>query len=232
MATIKHLPKTNQKRNNLITATVLLYIVLVLVVKLYGNPNFFGLFLNKSSVPEWHFILGLFSVFIGCNLFLVIDSYVRPSPTVNLKGSILPIDELVQQFESGRLPKQNWHHSDHLRIILYYLYYEKTYEDALIKMRCGLIRYGVLRNPQIDCTQRYNETITVFWTKVLYVFLCGKKDEVNSFPEIEKIVCCSDFRDPEYIYQCYEEEEIYSSKFRSMYVVPTKNPWLLEPFSK
>ncbi|MFV0388663.1 MAG: hypothetical protein ACK5NT_07900 [Pyrinomonadaceae bacterium] len=75
---------------------------------------------------------------------------------------------LIDDFESARIKRDDWHHLDHLIVGLVYidLY---GYELALKKMRDGL--QLLLRSFDLkEGEDPYNETMTVFWMKTLQTF--------------------------------------------------------------
>lgn len=131
------------------------------------------------------------------------------------------IETLIQQFESAILPKDEWHHLAHLRVALYYNLKQVTKYDALIKMRCSLIRYGALRNPSIVCVDRYNETITTFWIFTLDRFI--KRNPDKSFEELEDILMKSELISKDYILKFYSRDLLDSKKAKATYVAPKNN---------
>ena len=137
----------------------------------------------------------------------------------------MSIEELVNQFETGTLPQPQWTHEAHLKIALYYMYNEKDHFSALTKMRCGLIRYGALRNPQIVCVLRYNETITLFWMYKMHMFVDHNKGKTMLFEDLWNLFLKCPVAEKEYIYKFYDKEDLHSDRSRASWTSPTDNFW-------
>ena len=71
------------------------------------------------------------------------------------------VEAVVHGFESCRTPADAFTHADHLAVAAYYLRGDSE-ETALVKIREGLLRFLTFHGVG---TQKYNETITLFWLK-------------------------------------------------------------------
>jgi hypothetical protein len=71
------------------------------------------------------------------------------------------IEAVVRGFESCETSGDAFTHADHLVVAAFYLR-ENCEEVALAKMRQGLLRFLTYHG---EGTQKYNETITLFWLK-------------------------------------------------------------------
>ena len=90
------------------------------------------------------------------------------------------IEAVVRGFETCETPGDAFTHSDHLTVAAYYLRDENE-QLALAKMREGLLRFLTYHG---EGTQKYNETITLFWLK--QVNACLKAGEAEAL-WIEKV---------------------------------------------
>jgi hypothetical protein len=73
------------------------------------------------------------------------------------------IEQVVNDFETCRTGKDEFHHAQHLVVATTYLE-SQSIEAAVKKMRNALHRF--LNHHAID-TQKYNETLTVFWLEMV-----------------------------------------------------------------
>ena len=84
------------------------------------------------------------------------------------------LDEILTTFEDGTYPRVAWHHGAHLAVAGCYLTMHAP-EEALRRMRAGVIHYndsvGITNNE--DCG--YHETLTRFWMAVAGRYLAGRE---------------------------------------------------------
>ena len=72
------------------------------------------------------------------------------------------IQSIIGSFEHGTLPKEDWHHREHL--IVAYWYLEKFPKDeATFKIKIGINNYNRLNGIQQTPSGGYHETLTVFF---------------------------------------------------------------------
>ena len=128
----------------------------------------------------------------------------------------MEIKEFIEKFESASLPKEEWNHWGHLRLALYYLYNEKTKHAAITKIRCGLIRYAVLTNPDYNCSERYHETITRFWIHKVSEFIRLNKNK--TLYGLEELVKKSQLMNKEYILKFYTQNQLDSPEYRAVFM--------------
>jgi hypothetical protein len=76
------------------------------------------------------------------------------------------IEELVESFESCAVPPAEFDHGAHLTVALWYLS-RLPHGSAAERMRAGLHRYTRHNNAEAV----YNETLTIFWLKLVRHFL-------------------------------------------------------------
>ncbi len=132
----------------------------------------------------------------------------------------MEIKQLVTDIEQGTLPYENWNHSNHLLLALYYVFTEEDVYTSLAKTKCSLIRYATLVNPKYDCTLRYNETITVFWIYQMKEFISKNPDK--NLEELVILLQKSELRAKEYIYKFYDRETVHSTNAQATYISPWK----------
>jgi hypothetical protein len=72
----------------------------------------------------------------------------------------------IRAFETGALPKEDWHHAEHLAMAFWYLTHLDE-KEAISKIRVGIqnlnSKHGVEQTP----TGGYHETWTIFFAKML-----------------------------------------------------------------
>ena len=79
------------------------------------------------------------------------------------------VAELVERFEAGTLPKADWKHGAHLTVALWYVT-RHTPEDALTRMRDGILFLNGCHGVKNTPTSGYHETLTVFWLAIVRGF--------------------------------------------------------------
>lgn len=79
------------------------------------------------------------------------------------------IEAVVRGFESCQTPGDAFTHADHLAVAAFYLR-DGSEQIALVKMREGLLRFLTHHG---EGTQKYNETITLFWLKRVSAYLAA-----------------------------------------------------------
>ncbi len=121
--------------------------------------------------------------------------------------------DIVRGFESGTLPRNEFSHSSHLIVALYYVR-GMPVEDAIDKMRVGLMNH--LRHAGVDFSKEmpYHETLTVFWTRTVADFVKSK----NGAPLLEIANELINRFDKEYPLTFYSREVLFSDKARAEFV--------------
>jgi hypothetical protein len=124
------------------------------------------------------------------------------------------IAAVVQGFESCTTPKENFGHPLHLTVALWYLH-NNTFEQAAAKMRAGLFRF--IKYHDVP-SEKYNETITLFWLKLVKAFLIAETSpgELDSayISDAQLVVLTNQllqtFQDSNLVFQYYSREAISS----------------------
>jgi hypothetical protein len=128
------------------------------------------------------------------------------------------MEALVRKFEDAALQPDEFHHRQHVAVVIWYLSRFTPLETAR-RMREGLYRF--LDHHQID-RRKYHETITLFWIKKVCALLRQFEQE-SPVAEIanEMIETCGD---PQLIFDYYSRELIASKAAREAWVEPDLKP--------
>ncbi|MDX6611027.1 MAG: hypothetical protein QOD75_213 [Blastocatellia bacterium] len=86
------------------------------------------------------------------------------------------IEAVVEGFETCSTSKEDFSHASHLTVALWYLKHN-PFEQAADLMRTGLFRF--IKYHGIP-GEKYNETITLFWLKLVSAFLTGQASICDS----------------------------------------------------
>lgn len=127
------------------------------------------------------------------------------------------IEAVMRGFESCTIPPDEFKHSAHLTVALWYLS-KSTEEEARDRMRAGLSRllkhYGL---------QGYNETITLFWIKVVRRFL-DDADESRSIADLANQLIATR-GDSRLVFDYYSKELVSSQEAKTSWVEPDLKPF-------
>lgn len=131
------------------------------------------------------------------------------------------IEAIVKGFENCTLPDSGFKHAEHLTVALSYLHRSGlTVEDATTRMREALYRF---LDKYADDRQAYNETITLFWVKVVNSFL-ERTDTARPIEEISNELIES-FGNSNLIYDYFSREHLLSKEARKAWVEPDVKPF-------
>lgn len=121
--------------------------------------------------------------------------------------------DIVRDFETGTLPRNEFSHASHLIVALNYVR-QMPVEDAIDKMRSCLMNH--LRLVGVDFTKEnpYHETLTVFWTRTIADFNASKND--TSLLEVANEMV--EVFDKDYPNKFYSREYLFSEKARKEFV--------------
>ena len=130
------------------------------------------------------------------------------------------IERVVKGFENCTLPDSEFSHAAHLTVALFFLHRSRlTVPEATRRMRAGLYRfldhYGEDR-------RKYNETITLFWIKLVQGFL-KQTDTTRPLPEIANEMIQS-LGTSHVIYNYYSKERLLSEEARKCWAEPDLKP--------
>ena len=124
------------------------------------------------------------------------------------------IRAVVNGFESCMTAKEDFKHSSHLTVAVWYLIH-LTHEEALNKIRDGLFRFldhhGVGR-------EKYNETLTIFWIKLVERAINSRDGQTSLVDVTNKVL--ESLNDPRIVFEYYSEECLKSETARTSWVQP------------
>lgn len=130
---------------------------------------------------------------------------------------VLSFSETAAGFSDRTLDKSLWTHEAHITTAIWYLMkYEK--EDALCRLRSGIISYNLAIGGENTDKGGYHETITVFWWSILAMYL-----DANPGKDYESQ--CRDFLMSRHAlreapFEYYSREKLLSSRARAYYLAP------------
>jgi len=128
------------------------------------------------------------------------------------------IELVVRGFESCTTGKDEFTHQDHLTVAVWYLHSFEL-RDAIDQMRMSLFRFldhhGVGR-------EVYNETITVFWMRLIQEFL-SNTDRRQSLVEAANTVL-EQFSNSRLIFEYYTQDVVRSPMAKKSWVEPDLKP--------
>lgn len=122
---------------------------------------------------------------------------------------------VIEKFETATLPHENWRHADHLLMAMHYSL-NNNFENALNKMRSGILRLNESHGVVTTNERGYHETLTVIWTRAVFDYVKANpiKDLVKLANEI-----ISKF-DKNYPLKFYSRERLFSIEARYNYIEP------------
>jgi hypothetical protein len=129
------------------------------------------------------------------------------------------LEDIVQGFLKRTLDKSLWTHEAHIVTAIWHLQnYAK--EDALCRLRSGIIAYNLSVGGENTGDKGYHETMTVFWWEVIRQFL--EKNPGQTYAAACTIFLQSPMADRSFPFEFYSREHLLSALARSVYVVPDK----------
>jgi hypothetical protein len=146
-------------------------------------------------------------------------------------GNIEEIINLIQGFESGKLPRSQWTHQAHLTVGAWYLcQYDRA--DAREKIRNGIQHYNQSQGIVTTKDSGYHETITLFWIEAIP---CGMRTaaqflaDFGDVPILDKVNrLLFRYQDQQLPFKYYSRELLMSCEARSQWVEPDLKPLVQE----
>lgn len=129
------------------------------------------------------------------------------------------IERIVSDFEMCRTGKDDFHHAQHLVVAIVYLE-SLSLEAAVKKMREALLRF--LDHHSID-TQKYNETLTVFWLEMVALELRRLPEDSAMVDKCSSVIEVLD--NPKLASEFYSDEVLWSDEARKSFVGPDLKQW-------
>lgn len=129
------------------------------------------------------------------------------------------VEEVARRFESCTFVAGEFHHREHLTVIVWYLLNSSSVEAATARMREGL--YKFLAHHAVD-RQKYHETITLFWVKRVSALISHVGNERHPAKLANKVIeACNDAN---LIYAYYSRDLIASDAAREAWAEPDLQP--------
>jgi hypothetical protein len=123
------------------------------------------------------------------------------------------IESFMRAFEVGSLSRQEWTHSRHLIVALWYLRCHNR-EEATKLIRDGIQRFNECQGNLTG----YHETITLAWVAVIERFL-GVRD-LHVPVSVLAGELLGQFGDKDYLLRFYSRERLFSHEARHRWVPP------------
>jgi hypothetical protein len=127
------------------------------------------------------------------------------------------IEQLVESFESCTVAAAEFDHGAHLAVALWYLS-EFPAPLAEERMRAGLRRYTKHHNAEA----MYNETITLFWLKLVRHFL-ARADSTRPLAERANALLAT-YGSSKLAFEYYSRELIQTPEAKASWVEPDLKP--------
>ena len=126
------------------------------------------------------------------------------------------LEKIISGFLDKTLDKPLWTHQAHIITAIWHsMKFEK--EDAICRMRSGIIAYNLATGGENNGQNGYHETITIFWFDVITQFLAQYagflfRDTCIKFLD-------SPMADKNFPFQFYTREKLLSATARSRFIV-------------
>ena len=146
------------------------------------------------------------------------DAFHPRSTVAKFYTDAAEIEDIVRRFESCDLPPAEFDHRAHLMVALCYLR-RMPFQEAHARTRINLKRF--LDHHSVD-PQQYNETMTLFWLKVVDRFLVVSRESTPVEAMAEALLKSHD--DSRLIYSHYSRELLASDRARTAWVEPDLRP--------
>lgn len=99
------------------------------------------------------------------------------------------IESLVKAFERAEIAREEWDHSSHLTVACWYLLCCPG-DEAVIRMREGLLNYLEKRGIETTLESGYHETITLAWMCLVKHFLARTNLDCSLVELVNRLVSC------------------------------------------
>lgn len=133
-----------------------------------------------------------------------------------LYGSAAEVEAVVRKFEACAISPSDFKHHAHLTVALWYLW-RLSMTDATARMRESLFRF--LKH---HGAQGYNETITIFWLRVVRNFLDDQSPSHNLMEMANELTAT--YQDSRLIFDYYSKELLATQEARDGWIEPDLQP--------
>jgi hypothetical protein len=138
---------------------------------------------------------------------------------------------LVARFEDLTLPKAEWTHQAHLTVALWYAS-RLPWEEALAKVRDGILRLNAAHGVPTTLTRGYHETITRFYLRVICDYVAMEEEGPEEDWSVRVARLLARYGDRELPLRYYTKELLMSPEARFGWVEPDLRPLGREAVSR
>jgi hypothetical protein len=125
-------------------------------------------------------------------------------------------EAFARAFENGFVTPEEFDHVAHVRVAWVYLWETASMEAALSRMRDGIRRFAAAAGAR----QKYHETITVLWMRLLAdVKAGGASGELSEVLRAHPALA-----DKELPLQYYSRDRLFSDEARASWLEPDRRP--------
>lgn len=125
--------------------------------------------------------------------------------------------DIVNGFISRTLDKSLWTHEAHLITAIWFLLQYEP-DDALCRIKSGIIAYNLSIGGDNTGKNGYHETITILWWRLIHLFV--QQHRHFSFEDMCDAFLSSPYSSRDIGYNFYTKERLLSSEARSRYLTP------------
>jgi len=137
--------------------------------------------------------------------------------TRQVAGDFLTSDQgFVEAFENCTLPKEAFHHRDHIRLARLYLRQEDL-AGAAGRIEASIRRFAA----HLGISEKYHHTITLVWLRLVAAALRKGAGEETLEDLLER---CPELLDPNLPLQFYSRERLSSDAARAGWIEPDLRP--------
>jgi hypothetical protein len=133
------------------------------------------------------------------------------------------MENIVNQFISCTLPKEQWTHRAHLIVCIFHLENYSVLESICL-LRARIIAYNIASGGQNTTTSGYHETLTQFYVKIIDQFLKANETVSGSFSDKCKKILSSELAENNYAQKFYSKELLFSLTCRATWIEPDLRP--------
>ena len=126
-------------------------------------------------------------------------------------------EEFTRAFEAGTVPPAEFDHHAHVRVAWVYLREAGSLDAALSRMRHAIKQFAA----SAGASQKYHETITVLWMRLLEEVRVGGADGKEMAEVLREVPALADKNLP---MQYYSRERLFSDEARAAWVPPDRSP--------
>lgn len=125
--------------------------------------------------------------------------------------------DIVRKFQDHSLDKSLWTHQAHITTAIWYLL-NYDMEDALCRIRSGIISYNLATGGENTGSNGYHETITVYWWKLIDLYI--RAHEGLRYDQLCDSFLASPYAAQAKAFEFYTKEKLLSSQARACFVPP------------